>query len=275
MTDFPIDSIKSSTANTPSPDYITNIIHQAKESHAITKLLVVSSNLSQNDVQNVQDISLIDTYVSVYSAGYIYPSHPNGFDITNPDESANFTKALANGYFRVITEGLAGIVSLESSMQQRFSKTVTADDLHLSLLNELFGSFGFSSTAMNTLGSIIRNLVTRLGILKEACSEQPETLDYLFAVYYLEESHLITHVKVPKIRLFYLHIDQSSWQAPVGKSSNDSFDFNMNYGNYQLAMSFAAMPAMREKIRADVRNITQQEFGVIQNLVAMNALTKD
>jgi hypothetical protein len=274
MTDIPTD-IKSSTGNNPSPDYITNIIKKAKESHSITKVLVVPSNPSQNDVQNLQDISLLDTYVSVYSAAYIYKLNPNGFDITKPDEAANFTKVLANGYFRVITEALQGIVSTESSMQHSFSATTTSDDLHLKLREELFGSFGFSSTGKNQLDGIIKNIVKGLGILKETCSEEPQTLDYLFSVYYFEESQHITGVRVPKIRLFYLHIDQSSWQAPVGEFSQESFNFNMNYGNYKLAMSFAHMPAMRANIKAYVINITKQTFESIQNLVAMNAIKKD
>jgi hypothetical protein len=275
MTDFPIDIIKSSTGNSPSPEYITNIIQNAKACYAITRVLVVHSNISPNDRQNIQDISLLDTYLSVFSAASIYPLHPKGFDLTKPDEAANFTKALANGYFRVITEALPGIVSLESSTQKSFSATVTTDDLHLELLNELFCSFGFSPTTMNQLDSLIINIVNRLGSLKEAGSEQPETLDYLFAVYYFEESQQITSVKVPKIRLFYLHIGQRYGQAPVGKSSNNSFDFNMNYGDYKFAMSFASMPAMRERIREFVTNLTQQEFASIQNLVAMDAIRTD
>src|SRR5580658_4454557 len=96
----------------PPPDGIMDIINTAAKAPAGTSIAAVPTPLSAGDLQNLQDIVLLDTYVSVYSAGYLYQLNPKGFDITSPDGAASFTRDLANARFRVFTQGLAGVLSL-------------------------------------------------------------------------------------------------------------------------------------------------------------------
>jgi len=266
-------TLKAANDNEPSPGNIMDIIEKAKKVPAATSIAAVPSDVSQSDLQNLQDISLLDTYVSVYSSAYMYKSHPKPYDITKPDEAAAFTKDLANARFLVITKGLPGLLIAGQSSQQSFSKTTISADLHLEFLNEIFGSFGFSPSALKQLDGVMTNIIKNLGTLKLGWSEQSETLDHLISTYFFEEVPGLG-IKVPRIRLFYLHIDQSSWKASVGKSSVGRFKFNMNYADYTFTMSLTEMPDMREPIKAYIKEATKKNLEDIQKLVAMDAVSK-
>lgn len=265
--------LRAENDNEPSPDDIMSVIEKAKKVPATTSIAGVPSDVSQSDLQNLQDISLLDTYVSVNSSAYIYKRHPKPYDITKPDEAAQFTKDLANARFLVITKGLPGLLIPGESSQQDFSKTTTSADLHLEFLNEIFGSFGFSPSAMKKLDDILTKVVNNLGTIKLGWSDRSQTLDHLISTYYFEEVQGLG-VKVPKIRLFYLHIDQSSWKASVGKSSVERFKFNMSYTDYIFTMSLTGMPDMREPIKAYIKDATKKNLDEIQKLVAMDAIPK-
>jgi hypothetical protein len=249
-----------------------DVINLAQQAPATTSVLAVPPDISQNDLQNLQDISLLDTYVSVNSASYIYKLNPDGFDITKPKEAADFNRALANSRFRVLTQGLAGLLSLSSSTQKTFSTTTTAGKLHLEFLGEIFKSFGFPPAALTQLDSILTNIVKQLSNIEFSWSEQGEGLTYVIATYYFEEVQGLPGARVPKIRLFFLEIDQRSWKLAIGKSSVQQFKFNMNYVDYQYTMSLSQVPTMREKIKAYITSATQQQLETIQNLVAMTAI---
>jgi hypothetical protein len=261
-----------SSKNAPAPQNIMDVINQAQQAPASTSVVAVPTNLTAYDRQNLQDIALLDTYVSVYCAELIYHLNPNGFDITRPNEAATFNKELANARFEVHTKGLASVLSVESATEESFSTTTTAGDLHLEFLGQLFGSFGFSPAALKELKSILRSLVRNLSTLQYSWTNQSETLDHVISTYYFEEVPTFPGVKVPKIRLFYLHIDERSWEDLNHNSSLHQFEFNMKYTDYKCTMLLNKMPQWREAMKAYITSATQQQFDSIQNLVAMSAI---
>jgi hypothetical protein len=262
-------------ADDPPPQSIMDTIGDAQKLPAGTSIAAVPAAVSPADLQNLQDIALLDTYVSVNSAAYLYKLNPKGFDITSPDGAATFTKSLANARFRVFTEGLAGVLSLGDSSQQSFSKSTTSVDLHMEFLGTIFGSFGFAPSAMKELDGIMTGIVNNLSALQGSWSDQSQTLDHLISVYYFEPVPGLEDVKVPKMRLFYLHIDQSSWTASVGKSSVTHFEFHMNYSDQIATMSLTQMPIMRDKIQSYITTATNQGLAAIEKLVAMDAVKTD
>jgi hypothetical protein len=223
-------------------------------------------------LQNLLDVALLDTFVSVNSAAYLYKLRPQGFDITTPDGAADFTKSLANARFRVFTQGLAGVVSLGDSSQQSFSKETTSVDLHMEFIGTIFGSFGFAGAAMKQLDGIMTGIVNNLAALQGSWSDQSQTLDHLISVYYFEPVQGLEGVNVPKMRLFYLHIDQQSWTLSIGKSSVAKFAFHMNYSDQIGTMSLTQMPVMRDKIQAYITTRTNEALEAIEKLVAMDAV---
>lgn len=262
-----------SSKSAPDAQNIMDVINQGVTAPASTSLVIVPENISQNDLQNLQDVSLLDTYVSVNSAAYIYNLHPQGFDITIPQQAAAFNKVLAKARFRVLTQGLAGLLSLSSSAQQDYVKNTTAGELHLEFIGEIFKSFAFPAAAITQIDSILTSVVKQLSNLKFSWSEQGAGLTYLLSTYYFEEVQGLPGARVPKIRLFYLSVDQRSWELSIGKSSLNKFEFKMNYVDYQYTMSLTQMPAMREGIKTYITATTQQQLTSIQNLVAMSAIT--
>ncbi|WYM02718.1 MAG: hypothetical protein HEQ19_27815 [Gloeotrichia echinulata CP02] len=272
MTSIPNNAATPSPQDPPS-DYIIDIIRKAKDTYTLPKILLVPSHINQNDVQNLQDISLIDTYASVYSAAYIYPSHPHHFDITTPDKVASFTTVLASGYFRVITEGLPTFLSMETSTALNFSAITTTGELNIKLRHELFQSFQLSHSATRQLDSIMENIVRRLEGIRAVHSPQLDPLNYLLSVYSFEQHLLIPAMRFPKIHLFYLKIDQNSFNTSVSNSSANSFTFKMNYQIYKLSINSSHISTnIRDLIKTYITKMTNQTFDSIQHLVAMNAI---
>jgi hypothetical protein len=82
------------------------------------------------------------------------------------------------------------------------------------------------------------------------------TVDHMIFVIYFEPVPRLD-LKVPKIRLFYLHIDHNSWRQVGGKheSPKAMIDFNMYYTDATFTMTwmpseerFAKFQAMTEKL---------------------------
>lgn len=274
-TDIMLSETKLSKDNDPAPDNIMDVINKEQEAPASTSIVSVPSSISQSDIKNLRDISLLDSYSSVASAIYLYKLNPQGFDITTTDGAAFFTKSLANARLRVTTQGLSGVLSLGDSLQQSFSKTTTSVDLHLEFLSEIFGAFGFSPSNMKQLDSIMNNIVKQLSSLQGSWSDEKQTLDHLISMYYFEEVQGLPGEKIPKMRLFYLHIDPKSWKLSIGKSSVNKFTFNMNYSDQIFTMNPTMMDKMREPIQAYIVKMTDKQLEEIQKLLAMSALKPD
>jgi hypothetical protein len=256
----------------PAPDNIMDVINKTKKAPSATSVLAVPAQLSAADVQNLDDISLLDTYVSVASAKYYYELNPNGPDITTADGAAQFTRSLANARLRMMTEGLAGVLSLGDSSAESFHKSTTSADLHFEFLNNIFSSFNFTPDAMKQLDGIMTNIVQNLGALQASWSDQSQTLDHMISVYYFEDVMGLAGARVPKMRLFFLHIDQRSWTLSIGKSSVSEFEFNMNYSDQIATMSLTQMAQSRDTIQQYVTDMTNQGFEAVKRLLAMSAV---
>jgi hypothetical protein len=262
-----------SSKNAPSPMNIMDILGQEEAVPSTTSIVAVpSGNITSLDMENYDNIALLDTYVSVYGAQFVYQRNPSGFDVSTPRGTTAFNIETVNARFRILTEALPGVLSLSSSTTQSYSQVTTAGALHLEFLAELFGAFGFPATTLTQLDSILKTLVKTLSNLSFSWSESNASLNHLLAMYYFEDVHGLPGAKIPKIRLFNLRVAPRSWELAIGKSSIQKFDFNMNYSDFIFTMNSRQVASLRQQIQNFVTTATNQQFDTIQQRLAMNAV---
>ncbi len=230
-------------------------------------------NLSQLDIENLNYIQLLDTYAAAYGAQVAYSRHANKpWNIADPAEAADFVRSYANARFEVITKGLSGVLSLQNATAASMSKDTTSADLHLEFIGGLFSAFGFDDVTMKELDNVLTNVTKSLSSLQMSWSDTNQALDHLVNLYYFEPVQGLPGVKVPKLRLFFLHIDQSSWTASIGKSSISRFQFHMNYDDFQFTMSTAQMKLDAGKIQGFIEQSTGQGYDTVKKIAQASAV---
>lgn len=255
-------------ADDPAPQSLADMLKtEATQAPASTSVAAVPPAISAQEMQSLNDILLLNTYVSVASMRYLYQINPKGWDITDKAQAADFTRQAANAKFRILTDGMGGFLSLNTSSARSMSKSVTSADLHFEFLSELFAGFDFPPAAMAELDSILTSVTKTLGELKMSWSDQSQTLDHMIFVFYFEEVAGLNY-KLPRMRLFYLHIDQSSWEAAVGKSSVKHFQFNMNYADNVYMMDPNSVESQRDAIQKLITKLTNQSLEAIDALTS-------
>lgn len=238
-----------------------------------TTVVAVPGGLTDLDMQNLNDIQLLDAYISAAASLYMYKQNPAGWNLANPTSAADFTQKIANAKFRVITQGLGSVLSLHSSTASSFSKETTSADLHLDFLNGLFSGFGFGTQAMKELDGILTGVANTLRDLKASWSSQSETIDHLVCFHYFDMEDGLG-IKVPYIRLFFMHIDQTSWTLSVGKSSVAKFTFHMGYDDNLFAMT-NQVAQTRPQLQDYLKQFSNMSLEAMVNLVQPKAINDD
>jgi hypothetical protein len=251
----------------PPPESLADMLAQDSEASTTTSVAVTSPSPSSDEMKLLSDVLLLNSYISVASMQYLYKLNPKGWDITKPEQAADFTKQSTNAKFRIITEGMGGFLSNVGSTSGQMSKQVTSGDIHLEFLTEVFAGFSFPEASLTELDSILTSVVKQIGDLKFSWSNQSDTLDHMIFTFFFEKVAGLDY-KLPRIRLFYLHIDQKSWELAVGKSSAKHFDFHMNYPDEIFLMDPNQVEDKREKIQKLITTMTDKSLDDINKLVS-------
>ena len=269
-------------AGTPDRNTLNDILNNAVDAPGTTSIATVPEEPDTKMYQMLGQVQTLDSYISLLTAICIYQEHPKPYNIKKPEEASAFTQAIAKWRNYVITGGtvkaMAGYLPVGSITTQSYSKSVTTADLHVEFLKELFVAFSFPEGAMSELDSILTKVVNNLKDLKLSFQTQTETLDHFLTYYYFSPvqgtggNTGIPATYVPKIRTFYLHIDQSSWKASVGKSAVDSVKFNMNYFDMDTTMNPVLVANDMTAINAAIHKLTGKTEAEVNNLMKMQAI---
>ena len=125
---------------------------------------------------------------------------------------------------------------------------------------------------MKELDGVMTNVTNALRNLQVSWSDQSQTLDHLLAVYFFEPVQGLEAVHTPKLRLFFLHIDQRSWTLSIGKSSIEHFEFNMNFNDAIGALNTEQMALDRAALQEYVNNLDAANQEAIQKLASPKAV---
>lgn len=261
-------------ADDPPPDKLSDLLKISTQVPSSTVIAVVPTQATSTDIQILSDIQLLNSYMSVASMRYLYKLHPGPWNISDTAQAAAFTRASLDAKLRILTGGLGSFLTQQASTVRSFSRSTTTADLHVEFLSTLFGGFGFPAATLKQLDGILTSVTQTLKNLKLSLVKDNATVDHLVFVYYLEPAPGFD-AKVPKMRLFYLHIDQRSWTAAVGKSSVSHFNFNMSFDDNVFEMNAGQVENNRAQIQDLIAQLTQQSFDSISNLLSPETVKGD
>lgn len=275
-------------AGTPSQDSLNDILNNAIKVPSTTSIAAVPSSVTNPGsppdtvlLKMLSQVRTLESYISTLTAFCIYNEHPAPYDITKPDQASAFAVAMAKWRSYVITGGavkaMAAYLPVTSLVAQNFSKNVTSADLHLGFLTELFGGFGLPGAAMKQLDSILTGVVDQLKQVKLSFETQSSSLDHFLTYYYFATvqgtggDSGIPAMFDCKVRTMFLHIDQSSWKAAIGKSSVNHFSFNMNYVDMDTTMGDLTEDV--SAINASIKQLTGKTDVEISAIMSPKAIT--
>lgn len=272
-------------AGTPSMTDLNDILNNVVQAPGATSIATVPNTPDTLMYQMLSQVQTVDSYISLITAFCIYNEHPAPYDITDSAQAAAFTRATAMWRNYVMTGGkvtaLAGYIPPTSISSQGYSKQVTSADLHVEFLAELFGGFAFPEAAMAELDSILTKVVAKLAALKFSFETQSDTLDHFLSYYYFATvagtggTNQPPAMYVPKVRLFYLHIDQSSWKASIDKSSANKFSFKMNYYDMDTTMNSGLVANDMTAINSTIQTLSGKTAAEVDKLMNMQAIKAD
>ncbi|MBT9560867.1 MAG: hypothetical protein IV100_32885, partial [Myxococcales bacterium] len=156
---------------------------------------------------------------------------------------------------------------------QKMSKEFTEGNIHLGFLSELFKDFAFPEATLVQLDSVLKNFMTTIKNIEFSWKEESESVDHLVFVYDFAPVPGLK-IKVPHLRLFYLHIDQSSWRISVGKSSVGQLKFHMNYMDNIWRMNSSQVSKFTEKLQNLIMIWTEAALDDIMARTAPTVITK-
>jgi len=265
----------------PAPESLFDMLHKDSNAPSSTAIAVIptsngQSTLSEDQMQQLQDVMMLTSFISVASMRYLYQTTyaKNPPDITTPEGAALFVKSAANAKNFILTSALGGYLSLNTSVARSFKQSTTSADLHLGFLTSLFDGFNFPAATVKELDSVLTSVTQTLDSLKMSWSDQSSTLDHMIFLYHFEAVQGLD-IKIPKVRLYFLHIDQSSWTASVGKSSVTHIDFNMNFSDSDYDMDTTNTAGDRQKIKDMLHNLTGQDLDTLNKLLSPKVVQND
>jgi hypothetical protein len=261
----------------PAPQSLADMLAldvKAPTSTVVTAVSKEEIEGSDNIQQELQDVMMLTSFISVAASRYLYQTlYKNRVpDITTPSGASEFVRGMANAKNYILTSAMAGFLSSESLLARSFHESTTSADLHLDFLNTLFDGFNFPSSTIKELDSVLTSVTKNIQSLSLSWSDQNSTLDHMVFLYYFDKV-LGIDVKVPKVRIYFLHIDQSSWTASLGKSSVNHFEFNMNFSDGIYAMDVEHTAENRANIKALLNKLTGMNLNDLNKLLSPVVVT--
>ncbi|CAG8564754.1 18549_t:CDS:1, partial [Racocetra persica] len=154
-----------------------------------------------------------------------------------------------------------------SALTKRFSETVTTADLHLEFLDEMFKTFAFPASTITQLDAVLTSIVNQLKSLNLKWESTDQDVGFFTRFYYFEPVVGLP-VKIPKIRLFYLHIDSASWNASIGKASAKKISFAMTYNDFVFSMNEDLMEHYKETISYQIKKLAGDKLKEIEAVLS-------
>lgn len=272
-------ALQAPAATAPDPSSLNDILNSAITAPGTTSIASVPNAPNQNDLSLLQQVQTLDSYISILTAFCVYNHHPAPYDITDKVQASEFTQAVAK-YRNYVTTGgivkaLAAYLPIRSSKAQSLSKSTTSADIHVDLLAAMFAGFNLPAAALTQLDAILTGVVGNLKSLSLKFESTNQTLDHFLTYYYFKKVTGMPSLHEVHVRMFYLKVNQKSWEASIGKSSIQHFTFDMNYIDIDCGMSSALVQNDMSSIIASIKKLTGKDQAAINKLMNMKAIRTD
>lgn len=236
----------------------------------IVRLPDEPAKLDINDLQNLEDIALLNSFASVAAASMIYKKEKN-FDFSH-EGMLKYSEQYMNNYFQVMTQGLSGLLSLEHTATNTFASDFKPESFHDEFLKKLFEDFSLPETSLKQLDSILCQISGILKGLQNTKGKMPT--DYCVVYYYFTPVIGLETVRLPSLRMFNIHIEPEFVERSVSKHEKvTDFHFEMKYTDYQAKMDVSGMKYHRDQLREYVETLTKDSLENIMSLVQPKAIS--
>lgn len=270
-------SLKTAVNAAPSSDSLDDLLNNVGKAPGSTTIVTVPVQPATNDVSLIQNVEILESYIAVLTALVMYNKHPDPYDLSDPKQATQFVIDTANAKNYVMTGGTVKDIAMylpgmEVSTQTKSFSTTTAD-LHMELLETLFGALNLPKNELTELDGILTEINQTLQNLKLSFQTQSETLNHAVNFYYLSPVEGVSpQINEMKVRFLYLQIAQNSWQAAAGKSSVQHFSFNMSLTETSATMSAGIVAANTSKIIDSLTALTKMDAQTITKLTGTKGI---
>ncbi|WP_125925551.1 hypothetical protein [Halomonas aestuarii] len=259
------------TAEAPSSSDLDSLLNNVGKASSATTITTVPDAPTNNDALLIQDVQTLESYIAVLTALVMYNKHPDPYDLSDSKQAAQFVIDTANAKNYVMTGGTVKDIvmylpGMEASTETK-SLSTTSADLHVDLLNALFGALSLPESVLTQLDGILTEISETLKSLKLSFSSQSQTLNHVVSFYYLSPVEGTSPpINEMKVRFLYLQIDQNSWKASAGKSSVEHFSFDMILTQTSSTMSSGIVSANTSNIVNSLMALTAKDPDEISKL---------
>lgn len=264
-------------ASTPSQGNLNALLNGVGTAPGASTIVTVPSTPASGDIALVQNVQTLDSYIAVLTALVMYNNHPAAYDLSNPQDAAQFVIDLANARNFVISGGTVKAIPMYLSMSeattQSFNKTTTSADLHMDLLAALFATLNLPAAVLTELDGILTEIAGSLQSLQLSFTTQTQTLDHFVSFYYLTPvPGSNPPINQMNVEFIFLQLAQSSWKASVGKSSVSSFTLNMTTTRTTCTMNSGIVAGNSAAIVSSLMSLTGNDASTISEMTKMKGV---
>lgn len=264
-------------SSTPGQGDINTLLNGVGTAPGASTVVTVPAAPVSGDAALIQNVQTLDSYIAVLTALVMYNNHPAAYDLSNPQQAAQFVIDLANARNYVVTGGTVRAIPMYLPMgeatTQSFNKTTTSADLHIDLLTALFASLNLPAAVLTELDGILTEIAGSLQSLQLSFTTQTQTLNHFVSFYYLTPvPGANPPVNQMNVEFIYIQLDQSSWKASVGKSSVSNFTLNMTTTRTTATMNGGIVAANSSNIVNSLMSLTGNDATTISEMTKMKGV---
>jgi hypothetical protein len=276
---FALNADASSAANSdaPSSGDINALLNNVGAAPGASTVVTVPAAPATGDMSLVQNVQTLDSYISVLTALVMYNKHPDAYDLSDKTQAAQFVIDLANARNYVVTGGTVKAIPMYLPMgeatTQSLNKSTTSADLHLDLLNAMFGSLGLPTQVLNEMDGVLTNIADTLKSLQLSFTTQTQTLNHFVSFYHLvpvDGSN--PPINQMNVDFIYLQMNQSSWEASAGKSTVSNFTLDVTITRTTATMSAGIVAANVGNIVNSLMQLTSNDATKISDMTKMKGV---
>jgi hypothetical protein len=268
-------------ATTPSSSDINTLLNNFGTAPGASTIVTVPSAPVSGDLALIQNVQTVDSYIAALTALVMYNNHPAPYNLSDKQDAAQFVIDLANTRNFVVTGGTVKAIPMYLPMgeatTQSFNKSTTSAELHIDLLDALFGALGLPSAVLTELDGILTEIADALKNLELSFTRQTQTLNHFVSFYYLlPVPGTNPPINQMNVEFIYIQLSQSSWEATVkvGKNSGtvSNFTLDMTTTRTTATMSAGVVAANTSNIVSSLMALTENDATTISDMTKMKGI---
>src|SRR3569832_1774600 len=268
-------------ATTPSSSDLNALLNNVGTAPGASTVVTVPATPVSGDVALIQNVQTLDSYIATLTALVMYNNHPTPYNLSDKKDAAQFVIDLANARNFVVTGGTVKAIPMYLPMgeatTQSFNKETVSANLHIDLLDALFGALGLPSAVLTELDGILTEIANSLKNLELSFTTQTQTLNHFVSFYYLVQvPGTNTPVNLMNVEFIYIQLNQSSWETTVSLGKNSGtvshFTLDMTTTRTTSTMSAGVVAANTSNIVNSLMALTSKDATTISDMTGMKGV---